>query len=65
MYFRAKRRNCFSPHLFVFLDADTVAFSNKRAAVDASENSARISPNNLKSGTGPTHVKKRMINRSF
>ena len=58
MYFRAKPAKVLFPHLFVFLDAVTVAFSNKLAAVEASEQSASISPNNLKSGTGPIQVKK-------
>ena len=43
----------------MFLDADTVAFSNSCAAVEASEKSASKSPNNLKSGTGPKQVDKK------
>ena len=56
MYFRAKRRNCFCPHLVVFLDEGAVALSSKRAAVEASEQLDSISPNNLKSGTGPSEI---------
>ena len=44
-----------------FLDADTVAFSNSCAAVEASEKSASKSPNNLKSGTGPKQVNKNSL----
>ena len=59
MYFSAKRRNCFCPHLVVFLDEGAVALSSKRAAVVASEQSASKSPN-LNSGTGPSEIQKQL-----
>ena len=54
MYCRVNLRNLFCPDSYVFLDDILFALSSKRDAVVANVQSARTSPNNMKSHAGPS-----------